>query len=693
MLDSLPTPLASVKFDAPLLVPNADGLSWDVLLPYYKSYQGPAVICVFDLGSGVQVNRPVADRRNVHLMGHVLGSDGRLYWALQSTGGLDLWVYDPRDNSLVSRGIVNAGYYGQTNLMITGPDGMLYGTVGHRGEQKAGFYRIDPAAGTFTDFGPVGDSVRGSPYAIHLAADDRCLYAVYGKTPFRLIAFDRETREARELLTSPAGGSISLRSGEGGCTAVVTAGRGGDDEQSYRLDGLQAAPGERPDSTQARGRNAPGGRAAGLERPEFDLSDADPALTPDRSAVLRYRLGRDSNWKEIRFRPPLYGMSIGTLHALPDGRLFAGNGDRGGYFFYDPKSSQSTYLGRIPLEHHCTAFVDGRLYMAGYPGGLLYEFDIAKPWTASYSDRTTKGTPAGGAGKGAGKAPKSGKKSTRAKPAPAPESDPVDPPLPATPGGASENPRFLCQLKDFCGMHFANSAAVGADGRAYFGGFWYRDGEGGGFAWWDPGKHAGGGFSEPLSTMAVAHLSTADDGRYVVISATLVTDRVLNKPTPPQARLHVFDTRAGKAIREIEPLPGAVSTGLIAPGPGSTIVGLAASPGVEGGWVIYGVDVESCEVRYRRQFPAPPAAKGESQPTLRRGFATGPDGRVWLTHGGALVRIDPADGVYEIVGRLEDPPSKNTKGEPVSGVIAFVGRDMYLGGDESLRRIKDMDSR
>jgi hypothetical protein len=41
-LESVCQPLSSVRFDAPWLVPNPDGRSYDLLLGYYKNYQGPA---------------------------------------------------------------------------------------------------------------------------------------------------------------------------------------------------------------------------------------------------------------------------------------------------------------------------------------------------------------------------------------------------------------------------------------------------------------------------------------------------------------------------------------------------------------------------------------------------------------------------------------------------------------------------
>jgi len=658
-VENLTRPLTSVRFDAPLLVPNLDGRSYDVLLTYYKSYRGPAVACIFDLGSGKQRQVDIPEVHNVHLMGHEIGSDRRLYWALQSDVGLDLWVYDPRENSLSPKQIINAGYYGQTNRMTTGTDGGIYGTVGHRGEQKAGIYQIDPATGHLTDYGPVGPAVRGSPYAMGIAADNRYVYVAYGKTPWRLLAYDRKTGQARELLSVPSQGGIGVQQLAKGCAASATTGKGLDAKRTeYWLHGGKAIPkGETDDRPPWGGSADPPPRVApSLPKPIFDLAEADPTTNPDGSAVFRYRFTQTEQWKDLRFKPPTYGATITSLFALPDGRIFGGNMDRGGFFLYDPRTDRTTYLGRIALAHHCTALLDGRLYLAGYPGGILWEYDLNRPWTATYAEDKSKGTARRGSAR---------------------KREP------------EENPRFLCQLRDYCGIHRAVSAATGADGRVYFGGAWYRDGKGGGFAWWDPRRGQGDGFWKELSTYQVAHMTATADAGYIVISTMVVPDLVLNKPTPKQAKLFVFDTNQRRVAREIEPVASAVSTGLVAPGQGDRIVGMTRDPADESHFLLYGVDIGSGTVVYRKRIAAPPISKNISQPVAQHcGFQRGPDGCVWLLHMGRLARINPDDGSFEIVGKLVDSGSDDGKQERLLGTMAFSGPDIYISGSEHLRRIR-----
>ena len=55
-----------------------------------------------------------------------------------------------------------------------------------------------------------------------------------------------------------------------------------------------------------------------------------------------------------------------------------------------------------------------------------------------------------------------------------------------------------------------------------------------------------------------------------------------------------------------------------------------------------------------------------------------PDGMVWTYMNNALVRIDPADATVSPVGKL------------APGRIAFSGRDIYLSGTGSLRRVREV---
>ena len=106
-------------------------------------------------------------------------------------------------------------------------------------------------------------------------------------------------------------------------------------------------------------------------------------------------------------------------------------------------------------------------------------------------------------------------------------------------------------------------AAVGADGRVYFGGILIRNGHGGGLGWWDPAAEEGGGLWEPFTAYQIHFLCAANEGRQLVLSTKAVRDDKDDTYTPEQGKLFIWDVEQGEIVREIEPIPGAMSTGAI----------------------------------------------------------------------------------------------------------------------------------
>jgi hypothetical protein len=710
-LEKVCSPLRTIRFDSPIFVPNRDGKSCDMLFPYYKGYEGPAWIGIYDFGTSEQSHQDIPVGVNIHLMGSVLGPDGNFYWALQNRPGVDLYVYDPDENKLRLKFELDRQYYGQTNKMTVGIDGKIYGTVGHRGAGKAGIFEIDTATGRVTDYGPVGVSMKGSPYSLGIGADDRCVYVAYGKTPWRLMAYDRKTGQSRILLIAEGAGShLGIRQYANGCVARGKGLRGTNGGLvEYWLHQGKALAKEDVESPPW---GLPINRQTNVLRslvPFVDISQADPTVSKDNTGIVSYRFA-DQPPKEIRFKAPLFPAMIKDVVSLGDGRILGIGRDRSGYFIYDPKSDSTNLLGRIRLEHHATAVFENRVYMTGYPGAPLWQLDPAKPWTATYAS-------SGGASKAdAVKARR--EKSSKVRSGSSTKNKAKDKLTIDKTGGASrgstalikasstnkkvrsgtsaaeavvprpqdtfQNPRMLCQLRDFCGIHFGLASAVGADGRIYFGGKWYRDGKGGGLAWWDPAVHEGDGFWEIFSNYQISDLAAAEDGQLIVISTQAVPDLVLGKSTPEQGKLFVYDTAKHEIVREIEPIRRALFAGRVASTRDENVIGLTVNPEKENSWLLYGVDLAKGQVTFTKDLPAPPKVGPQGrQNTLpyldktRCTFEMGPDGCVWFIHLGALIRVYPKNGDIDVVGKIYEP--LRSREMPLSGgKFAFSGRDVYI---------------
>jgi outer membrane protein assembly factor BamB len=350
--------------------------------------------------------------------------------------------------------------------------------------------------------------------------------------------------------------------------------------------------------------------------------------------------------------------------------------------------------------------------MSGYPSSALYVWDPGARWTANISE-----TPFG---------------------------------KPLAENAKDANPRRLMYMNKWAGTHKMWTATTGGDGKAYFGGRWYRNGEGGGLAWFDPKTGQGGGLAEPFTTFQIAYMTTASDGRYIVMSTICARDQTGKLPTPEHAKVFVFDTQVGKLVRDFVPVQNATRSGAIAGVGGPFILGLTFDPSdrpaelkpeeqdpyLKGRTLTYGLrdqhsilykaNVETGEVLWRKKLPYPVGFRTNENFAHQDGFdfKLGPDGMVWTFSGArfncvnpksrwhyaytncravedektpegfrldgmncALVRIEPKDGRVHVVGKVTH-----------TGAMAFVGKDLYLGGGDKyliqhnkyLRRLRNI---
>ena len=87
--------------------------------------------------------------------------------------------------------------------------------------------------------------------------------------------------------------------------------------------------------------------------------------------------------------------------------------------------------------------------------------------------------------------------------------------------------------------------------------------------------------------------------------------------------------KANKAGPVVETLPG-------------RLLGTTEDPEVPGGGVLYGADVNTGEILFAKKLPQP-LRFAWAEGTTQWDYQKGPDGFIWTTLGGTLVRIAPAD--------------------------------------------------
>lgn len=668
--ESLGEPARGVNVWERWLVPNPDGKSWDLLQIYFKEYYGPTWLCAVDLGSGEVKKQRLPDGHQFYLSGRALGFDGKFYIATPSrkTWSMHLFVYDPASNTLEERGEIVPGLGGEVRPLAVGPDGRIYGT-GTRGNQ-VGLYIYDPKVRKVVkDFGAIGPKHPNGAWSRYvMGVDETHAYIASGMIPaWYLVAINLESGEQKVLLESPSERVMDIIESFPGAYARVPQ-EGGAPNKEYWLYRGEAIP-KTNDKPPWPKRDSPWSKA--VPKPEVYFDQIDP--DENGNAVVWYRSRADtrgekktselsttntspeaSGWKSIRLEGiNTYPHRINPLSVLPDGRLYGTGDDYVGTFLFDPKTDQTTWCGpRVGLAPYTTIVCEGKLYLSGYSGGHLFVYDPARPWTLG------KGGPPGN---------------------PAPNQ-----------ADRRSNPRYLGDFDRTTRVGLMHSSALGADGKVYFGGFGLRHYTGGGFGWFDPKTAKLDGFWKPLSGYAVQWIAAARQGELIVISTTKAADELNNNQAPEEARLFVYDVSAQKVVREIVPVARARTTGMIIEVAPARLLGLtvtgAASGKPESG-LLYGVDVTSGEVLFRKVLPCAVSTDNYwphwVDPSYEYlGLVHGPDGFIWTYLKNVLVRVDPKDANVHIVGKIEPP-----------GYPTFAGNDLYLSGPEQLRRIRDLGVR
>jgi hypothetical protein len=679
--ESLGEPARGVNVWERWLVPNPDGQSWDLLQIYFREYYGPTWLFAVDLGSGEVKKQRLPDGHQFYLSGRALGFDGKFYIATPSrrTWNMHLFVYDPATNTLEERGEIVPGLGGEVRPLVTGPDGRIYGT-GTRGNQ-VGLYIYDPKLGKVVkDFGAVGPKHPNGAWSRYvMGVDDTHAYIASGMIPaWYLVAVNLETGEQKVLLESPTERVMDIIESFPGAYARIP--QDGAPNKVYWLYHGETIP-KVNDKPPWPKQDSP--RAKAVPKPEVYFDQIDP--NENGNAVVWYRSREEADsrssrrkeaqtsltnttenksqslltsaatnlqaqgWKSIRLEGVnTYPHRINPLSVLPDDRLYGTGDDYAGTFLFNPRTDETIYCGpRVGLAPYATIACEGKLYLSGYSGGHLFVYDPARPWTLG------KGGPPG---------------------SPAPDQ-----------ADARSNPRYLGDFDRKTRVGLMHSAALGADGKVYFGGFGLRHYTGGGFGWFDPKTGKLDGFWRPLSGYAVHWIAAALGGKSIVISTTKAADELNNNQASDEAKLFVYDVTDQKIVREIVPAPKGRATGLIAEVAPGRLLGLTTTDteyGKPDSGLLYGVDVTTGDVLFRKLLPGPVSIDSHwphwVDPSYEYlGLVRGPDGFLWTWLKNVLVRIDPKDASVHVVGKI------NPVGHPT-----FVGKDVYLSGPEQLRRIR-----
>jgi hypothetical protein len=364
--------------------------------------------------------------------------------------------------------------------------------------------------------------------------------------------------------------------------------------------------------------------------PEINTSGVTP--DGDGNGTIYWRpAGATGGWHETTYQAKYTSpVALESLIALPDGTLLGNAQQYHGFFRFDPKTGATTYFGPHGPSQGARAVMDGKVYIAGYPSGVLYMYDPGKPWTSTSlidGDATQD---------------------------------------------AAVNPRKLGTFQQ-ASTHYASFLAPSDRGWLYYVGRRERDGVGSGIGYFDTTTHTFGGHFDGLDTMDPDGLAVLDGVNRVVFSGRL-RDEV-----PQQggaAQLVIFDGDLHEVAR-LAPKPGLDRTGEIY----ST-----AQPGV-----IVGLIREELDPKRRKRHANAINAMyrydvmnkkllgwqdlGHVGATARRPS----DGSLWAVIDHVLTQIDPET--------LEMTPAGTVNEIPSTATLAWQGSSLYATVGPELRRI------
>ncbi len=664
--ENLAAPARSVLPWNLFVVPGADGKSWKVLKWYMKEYRQKTRVYIADTATGnvkLQTFPEWEGKSRPEEAYPVLAWDGCSYgatpnWDKWYTGGeMLIFKFDPNTDAITLWKTI-PGFGGERSPLVLGPDGRMYCTgtyMADKNHNKVGAFWFDVKTGETKVYAPLGpDHGNDIAYGYFLGVDDEYIYVTSGKIPWYLLATNIKTGETKILKEATPGDypvRMELKNRYPGTLAIIQHDDNAPKEEFWLWHG-EAIP-KKDDTPPWPKMQSPWDKLP--PRPQVYDGQCDPDA--NGRAVIWWRSHEDAakaqqnptagtkpedlGWKPVYLEGlETYPLPVHMLINLPDGRMFGTAGGYQGRFLYDPKTDKATPLGRGTCSIYAMTEKDGKVCYSGYPSAPIFEFDPNRPWTVE------KGGPPGQA---------------------APDVK-----------SAESNPRNI-------GTPFAQTrvkkmldAVVAADGKVYFGGRGQRDYDGGGLGWYDPKTKSFGGLWKPFSAYPIFWLTTACDGRYVIVSTRTAADELNGGKEPAQGRVFVYDTVEQKVVRDIEPVANAEKAGpLVEVAPG-LMLGTTEAPEVKGGGVLYGLDILTGKILFLKKLPVGLAfqwTEGVDQWDFRKG----PDGNVYTYLGNVMVRILPKKVEVEVLGKVEQ-----------TGRMTFLGKDLYLAGADNIRKVANI---
>jgi hypothetical protein len=644
--DVAPPPQRCWVGEAPYLVPAPGGDNWQMLLPYFNSYNGEQEVIIHDFASGETTRQYFNTEDDTVAKGLKVDfhmqpgyyTNGKL--VIEMMGAVAFLVYDPAERRFVHA----CKPFGDEVIQgraVLGEDGMIYGMGWPRDASGFVAYRFDPSTyetARYPTFGPANPNRHELYRDVTLSGD--WIYAAIGNEPWHLVAFNVKTREGRVLATTEKikgdHHTVECFLMEGGVSGFI--------RQAAEIRGIQqfaqaqfdfwlhagnvyprtndispwAGQPAKAATRQVRWGRGPSEWPRGtvpVDPPQFKQGTQTP--TTGGAVELQYRLaGQD--WRTLAYAVRMYPGDVARLIELNPDVLFAVDNGYGENVFYNVRTHQ---LKRVEgsVSPYSIGIVGDRLYMTGYPNSPIMEYEFTRPL---------------------------GRKQE------------------------VPNPRQVAQLGQYMEVHYPMAGIlVGADGRFYTGGdSGGRRRVGGGYGWYIPSTGEAGG--EMIDRHNFYWGTSATDSRYILFASKFSDGS--------GGELFAWDTQTRQFIYQ-KALPFAIHPGPITEAMPGLVMGYGKAKDGKAG-VLYGLKPDTGDVLWQKTVPVGPVDDFGRLDKHHYVFRRGPDGHIWANIGNALVRINPRNAFVQPVGRLDSV-----------GQVGFTSHGVYLAGGKGLRRFRDLN--
>lgn len=646
----------------PLLAPNDDG-TWDYITTFFSNYWYHQDFVSIDLGT----QQAKLERRegNEAESGYAelwtgyfgaIAPNGKLFIVTRSTPTWLLHVYNPNTDTLETTIALPDYMTGGISMIRTGMDGYIYAASGRKDSGYVTAIRIDPTNNVIQYYGKLGNSDAGQAEYIHV--DETHIYIAAGRSPYSLISVpisgttdgDALNNSDTVLGTTTSGLTEIYSSTYGAAAQVGTT-------KYWLYNGvLHEYIGLEPWSTGSDGKEYVYDTYPEDKwwpnKPEVDAT----LMGGNKNNTLWYK-NYNQAWVSLSFEGPTYPQLVHRLAPLENGKFIGGGDNYTGLFLHDTATETSTFLGQPGFSHYTTTVYKSpitgkeKAFMSGYPNSSLVLFDTAKPIKTKITA----------------------------------EYDPADPSS-ITPD-SEINPKIIGSFYEAAGCKKMYASALGADGNIYFGGKWRDNGTAGCLGWVNGETLAIDGFYDIFTNYQVRDVTSAGNGRYIVIATVAITDTTGSplKPTPTKGRIFIYDTTKGKdqVILALDPTDK-IETGAIVGVEGNMVVGIVSDIENVSSYY-YKFDASTGQMVYRKHLNA-----AISVSSTDNQFGGNPiryhNDTIWFNVGGAwadkhLVKVDHTGGM-SAVGKI---PSSLYAGD-----FEFNGNHMYSGATTALRKVSNL---